>query len=36
MGLVLGVTGILLVIFVPWIYGRLIKWFYEQFNLHDY
>jgi hypothetical protein len=33
MGIIVGTTGILLSIFIPWIYGRLIKWFYEQFGL---
>jgi hypothetical protein len=29
--LLIGVAGILIFIFVPWIYGRLIEWFYLNF-----
>ena len=29
--LLTGVAGILIFAFVPWIYGRLIEWFYLNF-----
>jgi len=29
--LLIGIAGILIFIFVPWIYGRLIEWFYLNF-----
>jgi len=29
--LLMGVAGVLIFIFVPWIYGRLIEWLYLNF-----
>ncbi|MGZ4857407.1 MAG: hypothetical protein ACXVZU_03465 [Methanobacteriaceae archaeon] len=29
--LLIGVVGILIFIFVPWIYGRIIEWLYLNF-----
>jgi len=34
-GLVMGIMGIIILIFVPWIYGRLIEWIYVDFILKE-
>ena len=34
--ILIGIAGLLIFIFVPWIYGRLIKWMYENFKLDRY
>lgn len=30
-GLIVGLAGILMLIFIPWIYGRLMEWVYLNF-----
>ena len=34
--LLIGITGLLVFIFVPWIYGHIIKVLYEKFRLDMY
>lgn len=34
-GLVIGIMGIIILIFVPWIYGRIIEWIYLNFILKE-
>jgi hypothetical protein len=34
--LLIGIIGLLIFIFVPWIYGHIIKALYEKFNLDIY
>jgi len=30
-GLIIGIMGVIILIFVPWIYGHLIEWLYTDF-----
>ncbi|MEN6292482.1 MAG: hypothetical protein ABFD07_10780 [Methanobacterium sp.] len=34
--LLIWVLGIIFIVFVPWIYGHILKLIYEHFNLDNY